>query len=802
MAKNIPVWCPQGGNKMTLMRKTVWNKGGDKKRRKHKRMVCKKLNSHGSSLIMVIVGAAFLGVLGALILSITCTNIDLKTIDQLSKRNFYLEEVAVNEITARLEEYSAESMSSAYTWLVQNYKKESRNMDDYYEEFKKAYMIALSQALNGTGTVMSDVSDTYNAELLQTSISANLDKEESGRDVETSVYLPDGIGSTRIGTIEHSKDPEGNYTYEYLTLKNLSITYTDNGYQTNIVTDICMELPIANGIDTSFAKYALISDQLIDCSGNVSVTGGVYAGKLETPDTNHGGDPVNPNTGGIWVHSSDGQLHINGNGNLVATRANITSSDYARLHIENAAVWATNIMTIGAGDEVNHTPSINIKAITKVADDLILKANHSNVTLSDDYYGFSYKSRNEENKTSSSTSSAITVNAKNVSLDLSALNTLVLFGRAFVSTKENGMNDVSSSVWDIMTGQSIAVKYDQGAYLVPNDTYLKIPSNPIDSQSINEYAESLYQGTSEYDPVAPYLSLNMEHDIVDFDKGNAKTIRNYLDATTPIRAVYYKQGTGDRAVYMVNYYFNFKNETAANAYFQTYYGANQTELQDTYKQFYGLEGGTYQFKLNPNPVTRFQLAGDVLYQNAAGEFQVKTGDLSGIESESQIHEEDYKSVQLNLRTNGDTTKEVDANEYVDTHFNLGAVRANSTSSITTTLRSSTLNREASVYISNADTFIVDDSMAGLVIASGNVEVQAVQFEGLIVADGKIVMQGHSSIIADEKLVGALLKYCRSNGNLLKDYIYGMGSVDGTTLVDERIQYGNAISFENWKKNVS
>ena len=290
-------------------------------------------------------------------------------------------------------------------------------------------------------------------------------------------------------------------------------------------------------------------------------------------------------------------------------------------------------------------------------------------------------------------------------------------------------------------------------------------------------------------------------DIVDFNIGDAKEIRKYLDETTPIRGIYYKQGTGEHAVYMVNYYFNFKNETTANAYFEKYYNENKKELIDTFKQFYRLDGGTYHLKLNTNPVTRFQLAGDVLYQNPEGNFEVKTGDLTGIESESKAHEEDYISVQLNLRTNGDTSKDVEMNEYVDTHFNLDAVRTKSIAPIHTSLLSSTFNRSASVYISNQDTFIVDDTMAGLVIASGDVEVQAVRFEGLIIADGKIKMQGNSTILADEKLILELLQYCRDNGNLLKDYIYGFGSAEGNVLGDESINYNNAISFENWKKNV-
>lgn len=784
--KCTAIWSQRGGNKMKAGRK--------------------RLNSRGSSLIVVIVGAAFLGILAALILSITYTNINLKTADKKSKKNFYTEEVAVNELTAKLEEFSADSMTTAYTWLVKNYQKESVDLSKCYEEYKKQYMIALSQKLHNTPTVDAEVADKYNITVLQDAISSFSKTPTDPKHVLVNVYTTGAPLSE--GSIEHSTDTAGNNTYEWLTIKNLSITFKDaNDYETNIVTDINMAFPMAGGVDTAFAKYALVSDQLIDCTSSVEVTGGVYAG--ETAEQASGaGDKVNPNIGGILVENNSGNLRINGNGNIVATRGNITAYSYGKLSIQNAKVWAKNIMTFGIGDPVNFTPSINIDAVTKVQDDLIMKAPNSTIALKNSYYGFSYKSKDAfGKKTNSDTSSAITINAKNVSLDTTGLNNLVLFGRAFVSSSDTGNDSATapSEMMDIMTGQALGVKYDQGIYLVPNDTFLKIPANPVSIDVVQKYAKSLYEHDADYDPSAPHLLLKMKDDIVDFTKGDAAVIHHLLDPNLPIRAIYYKQGTGSSAPQMVNYYWNFKDEKSANEYFEWYfdkYGKKPgNTLWDTFKQFYRLNGGKYELKFKPNAFTRLEIASDILYQDAnTGIFTIKKGLTADMKAESSQLSTAYHSVALNLRENGDATKVVEDNPYVNSHFNLNNVKHNPKIISGTGIKSTVSNTEANVYISNDAEFHVTTGMAGLVIASGDVVVDAIEFEGTIIADGKIILSTNSSINADEKMVLDLLSWCQNNGNKLKDYIYGYDNASTGAAGDDSIDYGAAISFENWKKN--
>lgn len=788
----------------------------------------RRLNRRGSSLILVVVGAAFLGILGAMILSITYTNIDLKTADNASKKNFYVDEVAVNEVTALLEQYSSESLGAAYTWLLQNYVADNitDGMNDI--KFKKRYMMELSARLySGVGGIsgMVDVCDAYSVAVLNNGIKSN------ATDVEIAVYSSGGaIGASR-GDIVYSVDAEGNKDYNAMTLKGVSITYSDKaGYQTNIVTDITLEMPVSDGVDTAFAKYALISDTLVKTeANNVNVTGGVYGGVTEEEIiTGNAGDSVNPNKGGIWV-GGDGDMTINANGNIVATRANITVSSKANLAINNGKVWAKNIITFNKNgvDDGLHLPKLTIDGITKVQDDLVLKACNSEVKFSNAYYGFSCKDK-ESSKNSAGTSSAITINAKNVALDFSGLDTLSVFGRAFVSSKVNASNkyDVSSKISDIMTGQTVALKYDQAQYLLPNNKCLKIPMNPIPISELSTYAEELYtKDPAKYNAVGynastPYLTLDAKDDIFDFSKEYGKDVYKYLDPNEPVKVIYYQQGTGLSMLPMANFYFNFKDSASANKFFEWNYDSssvNKEQMHETYGQFYKVSGGNSSFQFKPGNIKYLQLAGDVLYKKESGGYDVLTGDASaaGIASMTAQSEEmtrQYSSVQLNLRENGKTVANMDEKQdpYVLTHFNIKNLKKVSSLSGYNPARKcleintgiyTTSGKEAKVYLADGDNFNIDiDMRAGIVIASGNVTVNTTDFEGVIIAANQISIERAVSLNANEKIVKEILDYCYTNGNLLKDYVCGYENLTKPVLGEYSVNYSKSIYFENWRKN--
>jgi len=582
------------------------------------------IGKKGSSIIVVIVAMAFLGLLGALVLNVVLTNVQLKSVEIMSKRNFYTEEIAVNEVTAALEELSAKALKSSYAYQIRNYADFGVNDEERKLEYRKQYMIALSHYLQKTD-IDSNLAQTYSVEVLQNMI------RSEGLNVEVSNKTK---GNKENGVIFHpTKTDEAGIdqpTYEYMTLKDVRISYTDKqNYENIITTDINLGMPVSSGLDTTFARYALISDQLVKVSNNVTLNGGIYAGTLETTESK-GGDNVNPNKGGIWVDSVAGKLTVDGEYNDIITRQGIIVSDKAQLKIEKANIWAKNIITIGDGDTHSKLPSINIDATTRVQDDLTLKAKCNYVVLKDKYFGFSNGEGGADN------SSSIAVNGKNTTLDLTGLNQFVLCGRTFVTSK----SIASGLSKDIMMGQSIAAKYDQDAYLIPATApYLKPKMNPITFEKINDYYNTNVPGKS-------FNTLDYHH-IIDTNNHEWKELYNtYLDKDNPIRMYCYQLASGVNAVDMVNYYFNFKDEKAANSFHKNYFEHHKSDVIDTFNEFYD---PTNNVKLSlGSSMKRYQVGANVVYYNnaASDKYQLKPATTPLPENEAKDLSNRFKSMHI------------------------------------------------------------------------------------------------------------------------------------------------------------
>ena len=106
-----------------------------------------------------------------------------------------------------------------------------------------------------------------------------------------------------------------------------------------------------------------------------------------------------------------------------------------------------------------------------IANDLVLSGKGSSVSLAGQYYG--YGNTDTVTKTTqenlavnpADTSSSIVVNGKDSSVDLTGLTTLQLGGRAYVALPQEGEAD--NGLPHVLMGESISVKSNQIAYLVP-----------------------------------------------------------------------------------------------------------------------------------------------------------------------------------------------------------------------------------------------------------------------------------------------------------------------------------------------
>lgn len=125
-----------------------------------------------------------------------------------------------------------------------------------------------------------------------------------------------------------------------------------------------------------------------------------------------------------------------------------------------AALWANRIK-IGSSSAL-------FRGTTYVQDDLDLSGSQTAATLAGSYYGFG------NSLTDSTKSSAILVNGAETMLDMSGLTRLMLAGHSFITNPSS-----SGTTTDVLMGESVSVRGNQRAYLVPTDYLDGAGSNPL-----------------------------------------------------------------------------------------------------------------------------------------------------------------------------------------------------------------------------------------------------------------------------------------------------------------------------------
>lgn len=726
-------------------------------------------DNQGSTLLMVILCVAFISILGSIVVSATVSNLKMKKANQKAKTNFYETEMALDEIKTGLEEVTAQAASDAYKKVLENYitisEEEKKNL------FAKAFIDGLAEKLGGES----------NAAIYSTEYIASFIKQSPAR-----LSVP-------LGKNTLIKDTSNLETPKFITLTNVKVTYKDaNNFQTSISTDITINTPSmdfrsAHKLQPVYADFGLIANQKIDlnASPSVIVKGNVYSG----------------NGGIILQHGSELTMD---DADRIITRGNIEVAERSQLTIKNyPALWTRNIATLKGADTDNPT-SIKINAKTYVADDFMLNAKNSDVILEGEYYGYSYSSTikdnaqdgHEEKRVEAQDSSAIIINGRNTSLNMERVNKLFIAGRAVLNPNSAG-NHSAMDQGNVYTGEALAIKGNQVAYLVP--------------------AEAVWTGTNPV-TLENYNSRPSHVAEVDYGKVSDHNLKlsNYVDGYSKI---FYQAGSQE----FVYYYLKFQSEEKANQYLQKYY--------EVYNA--GEAIGIIDNRLKPyakkialgNSVESILSAGNIFTLNNAGKSSLLANTINpdsstdgnlnpGLELlrlTSANLAERYDSVQQNLIEyakvapyNSDSifdtiihTENLRNDALTDPEFIDGVKRViEATDSVVYIID----NKDGEVFHLQADTSLPNYGMKGIVIATGSVRVSG-NFTGLIIAGDTITLHAGAKVTASKKDVEELFnlrnpkinRYFRNLSKDIQDEIEGgSGKVDISKL----------IVFDNWKKNKS
>lgn len=640
----------------------------------------KKRNS-GSSIVIVIIAMAMIGILATTLLWMSYINYKIKVNDIRNKNSFYSAETVMEQIVAGLQKETSDAVAVAYQEVLSNWE-ELGSESNRYSSFASMYLDTLVKHLRdsekGDGYYSRDILEGY----VDTTIWGNVNKTawNNGTD-ETDA------SKAKAPVMELVN---GNS----LVLRNVFVSYMDGDRLSIVSTDLCLDVPeivfTQSGSIDDLYDYLLIGNQgisLTQGSGQVTGDGSIYAG---TDDKGKGGIIINPasslaiNNGRYVI--SKGEIDVVGPGaGFIVRDAKETGS----------SVYAKNL------DLQSGTISLDSK--TYIANDLTLSGSGSKATLTKEYYGYGTSTAMglESDPTDQENSSAIIINGQNSTVDMSGVNTLMLAGRAYIgtnTTKEELDQNAAAAVEGagkknekaVLMGESITVKGGQIAYLVPTECLgiyngeTIIGQNPLtqdQATKMQAYKDQYGTDFKEVDFTRPVGRLGGQS-LASFGVADMDHIRK-------VSTQYVGGGTESKSL---TYYYLVMDADNAAKYYQTYYlnGSNKESIDHYFKKNAtgGILLGDYTSAQNSYTILGNALVSDALSQSGVS-LLASTNTTTNTMTPAEVFQKSgeianvYKGLTTNLSEDGAsastfrnvfdsvikdkiTTKQADGTDRVDT----------------------------------------------------------------------------------------------------------------------------------------
>lgn len=737
----------------------------------------KRNDNRGSSILMVILVAAGIGVMAAIALWVSLRNVQMKTTDAEIKESFYSAEGVLEQVKAGVKEKAEAAYKEAVTKDLENFAKygnssqtpagaasstvseKARRAEDFKKNFKDTFKRSIDRGTDGEYNIKS-ISNLVDQSLLN-----------SPTYPYAVVSAMNGGFSRDEGIVKDEDDK--------LVLKGIKVRYVSEDEQVSeIVTDITVAVPkpdvIASTSDLDLFDYAIIGDKGVEViAGNVDIKGSVYAGFSDALNKQAFVAKSYTNVG-----LYDKTLIANGTVN-VANNASLKASP-------NQKIWAGNILLDGGRAELT--------GASYVADDLTLSGERSSAKISGTYKGYG----NDKNVAGSS--SAIIINGKDSSIDMSGAKEVALAGYSYIATgnerlRDNSIGEARNNK-DIKMGESIAVKGNQIAYLMPGEWIgtdsnkeSKFGHNPL---SYDEYNKLLNEKDSS----------GKNYVLVD-TKARAyktgKTFEDYGVTKSDLDANYTKifvqPITGISSDGLVYFYVNLPQDKAAR-YFNDFYAADKNRAEELKKHT-----DFYTDTIKSAAEANIKTVGNyTLYDN---DLVVLPGKTSTIDNTGKFIKT-FRALCTNLTTKvkaGQRENEVFnniINEAVLRGYLAGVVK-----------KEVSVNGVKAVITSGNYDYNSSSGDVRLIVANGDVTVKR-NFTGTIIANGKVTVNSAGEIKSDDSgIIKNLISEPLTAGG--SDYFYKVfrdgeafaasgSTVSGNDLfADGSVDLSKLVSYSNWKK---
>lgn len=768
-------------------------------------------SNRGGALLSVIIAMTVVGILGALVLSISYTNFRMKQIDKHSTDNFYSAEGVLDEICAGLQEEVSAQYKKAYTTVMENYGTYDSS-EAMGEDFNTEFV------LNMVGVLQNAIGDSDHYKIAQMNSYVNPSNYPSGHTFSISSVVTGSSTDPTTNVTTYTYDNKLETLEDGLAIRNLVVTYQDGGYVNTITTDIKISTPALEFARIStmpeIADYSIIAQDGLDVASGAhwSLQGKAFAGT----GINLTSAELDANNAATTLLVTQGDVTVQGGS--VFTTSTTTS------------LWA-NAVTAGANTgSTTGGNTISLLGRSYIKDDTTLNGASNVLTVGGQYYGYS---NNDSNATESS---AIIINGSDSTLNMSNLETLVVAGTSFVSTKYTGTDTTTSesaiNTADVLMGDSIAVKGNQIAYMVPTECK-GIVSNPM---SYSQYADLITNSNWKEDALSTYLS----------------TLRRSLASygSISIQPVYTARDGG--TVYL---YLSFTDADVASKYYMDYYGGYGGVKMREYLNRY-----VSAFSFNTTSMNRLVAQGNYLVPASStattGTYTGNTGDVATTAQELQNYSSSYTALCAKLVENKSSlsSTELDQTVYqnlIDSNASgtgkldkfLAACKNNSANlwsdniSYTTTgnMEVATIWASAAdmsagtgvrcIIVDNDDdtdtAYTVPSGGSGIIIATGDVALNSnvnVAWDGLIICNGEITLSGGSDtnetvLKADANATAKAMQFICSVGAStvseetpdcnysVMNFFIGGGefSVGASSSADgAKVDVRDCLSYENWK----
>ncbi|WP_443596680.1 hypothetical protein [Agathobacter sp.] len=770
----------------------------------------KRNDNRGASFVMVIVAMAIVAVLAVTVLWIALMNLQMKVTDEKNTDNFYSAEGVLDQICTGLQSDISKAYSAGYTKVMENYSDSSINEAGRQSNFAQEYLKSLKMSLESDSTGMK-----FNMEKLKQYVDPKLLEEKNQPHAIIKSTNADENGNGKLKVYQNR-----------VVLNGLRVEYTDEkGFKSIIETDISLGVPsmsfTASGGVPELFTYSLVGNEGLEIKSGlnkVNLSGNLYAGCENAAGTGNSTTSVSiPNNATLDVKDTsymiaEGDIEVGdfAGKNTATIKKNMAGvQNNSKLSVDSQCqLWTGNINVNGA--------TVSLDGMTYVADDMTLKGTGSKVTLGKNnknnnakYVGFGNGGADKENPVAGD-SSAIIINGRDASLDMSNIRELMLAGTAYINTQaivnSSGVGTENSNV---AMGESISVKGDQIAYLVPPecigtsgdgaDAKSLYNKNPL---SYKEYKDITATGQDQ----TKYTEINVN--VVSTKTG--KALLAYLPKSKTIDKCIKKvfvPSTDNKDDGLVYYYVNLPTNKAAE-YYSDYFGADSDKLR-RYTRF-------YTDSIQVNEAASIYTAGNYsIYDGSNLSLLKGIADGVDMDAQSDALQRTYTALNSKLLTN-----------YADLPANAASV-----SLFTNIVNNENLEKivpnfgdkqifateyqgtKYQAIVKNGD-YTYDEKEKShnvdIIVATGNVTLEA-DFTGTIVAKGRIIVNKEKCEIDNgtQELFKALLLEKVSDADdalhlydVFMDganYLGNVSSFSNKKVADTKIDYATLITYQNWTK---